>query len=117
VAAPENVFSVLPASRRVDQLVPEVSSTMSDNLVPRVITVIARTQHIPADSISPEQTLEELGIDSLSGLAIVSELEKEFDVEIPNELALALRDIPQMAENLRMLLSIGSESSVALPQG
>jgi acyl carrier protein len=85
----------------------------SSLIIPKVIDVIARTQQIPSNAISPEQSFEELGIDSLGGLAIISELEKEFLVEIPNEQAFQLRDVPQTVECLQKILaSPGTEAAV-----
>jgi acyl carrier protein len=84
---------------------------MADTLSPQVMSVIARTQYIPLESISSESTFEELGIDSLNGLSIVSALEKEFGVDIPNEDALLIRDIPQL---VRCLESILPEAGVAV---
>jgi acyl carrier protein len=86
---------------------------MTDEIVTRVIDVIARTQYIPADTIAPESSFEDLGIDSLSGLAIVAELEKEFDVTIPNELALSLRDVGQAVAGVRSLLPVGVAGAAA----
>jgi acyl carrier protein len=80
----------------------------STTIVPKVIDVIARTQHIPADSISPEQTFQELGIDSLRGLLLITELENEFGVEVPNGWALSIRDIPQTIEVVSELLRMGA---------
>jgi acyl carrier protein len=81
---------------------------MIDDITTRIISVIARTQYLPPEAISPESTFEDLGIDSLSGLAIVTELEREFGVEIPNEQALALRNIPQIVESMEALLAGGA---------
>ena len=81
----------------------------SASIIPTVIDVIARSQHIPADSISPEQTFKELGIDSLCGLEVISELEREFGVEVPNGLALSIRDLPQTVAVVGKLLGIRAD--------
>jgi acyl carrier protein len=49
----------------------------------RVIEVIARTQHLPLDEITPDATFDELGIDSLAGATILFAIEDELDVYIP----------------------------------
>jgi acyl carrier protein len=77
---------------------------MNDPLVAEIIALIARTQFIAPESISLESTFEELGIDSLSGLAIISEIEKTYQVSIPNEEALMLRNVRQTVECLRGLM-------------
>ncbi|MEJ7812549.1 MAG: phosphopantetheine-binding protein [Gemmatimonadaceae bacterium] len=74
---------------------------MSDEFVERVLSVIAETQNIPREKLSPRSSFEELGIDSLGGVAMVADLETAFDVSIPNEEVLAIRDIGQAIECLR----------------
>ena len=75
----------------------------------RVMRAIAEVTHTPIEELSAEATFEELGMTSLDALAIVTELEEEFDVEIPNEDALALRNVRQAVECVRTL--IGAEQS------
>jgi acyl carrier protein len=86
---------------------------MNDEIVAKVIDIIARTQYIPRESISPESSFEELGIDSLGGLAIIAEVEKEFGLTVPNEMALGLRDVQQVIESIRSLAA----ADAAAPDG
>ena len=76
----------------------------ADQLGEKVIEVIARTQRLPAESISLDSTFEELKIDSLDGINIVFELEKEFDIEIPDEGVTNLRSVRDTVEGVRGLL-------------
>ncbi|MGH9629524.1 MAG: acyl carrier protein [Bryobacteraceae bacterium] len=78
---------------------------MSDELMQRVISVIAATQHIPAESIKPDSTFEELKIDSLDGINILFALENEFSINIPDEEAKGIRSVQQMAEGVEKLLA------------
>jgi acyl carrier protein len=77
---------------------------MSDELTQKVIGVIAATQHLPIEKITPESTFQELNIDSLDGINILFALENEFDISIPDEGAKEIRSIDQMIEGVRKLV-------------
>jgi acyl carrier protein len=76
----------------------------ADQLGEKVIEVIARTQRLPAGSVTLESTFEDLKIDSLDGINIVFELEKEFEIEIPDEGVAALRSVRETVEGVRQLV-------------
>ncbi len=77
----------------------------SEELVARVARVIARTQKIPAESVTIEKTFEELKIDSLDGINILFALEEEFDVSIPDESAQKIRSVREMVQGIERLLA------------
>jgi acyl carrier protein len=85
---------------------------MSDNLVPRVIAVIASTQHIAPETISIDSTFEELKIDSLDGINILFALENEFNLSIPDDAARNLKTVREMVEGVRKLLEGGGQAPV-----
>ena len=76
----------------------------ADDLGEKVIEVIARTQRMPVESISLDSTFEELKIDSLDGINLVFELEKEFDIEIPDEGVAQLRSVRETVDGVRQLV-------------
>jgi acyl carrier protein len=78
---------------------------MSEDVLSRVIRVIAETQHIPADGIKAESTFEDLKIDSLDGINIVFGIENEFGINIPDEAAKSLRSVADVAEGVERLLA------------
>lgn len=80
---------------------------MPDDVMSRVIRVIAETQRIPADTIKPESTFEELKIDSLDGINIVFAIENEFNVNVPDEAAKSLRSVGDVAAGVEKLLAGG----------
>jgi acyl carrier protein len=84
---------------------------MSDDLTQRVISVIARTQRIPPEKISPESTFEELGLDSLDSVNILFALEEEFNLDIPDEDTRDIRSIGQMIEGIGKLLAASGRTS------
>lgn len=77
---------------------------MPNDLIQRVISVIAKTQRIPAEKISPESTFEELGLDSLDSVNILFALEEEFNVSIPDEAAREIRSVRQIIDGISALL-------------
>jgi acyl carrier protein len=86
---------------------------MTEDITARVVDVISRTQHFPEGQVTAESTFEELGIDSLAGLAVVSELEAEFGVAIPNEQMFAVRDVPQAVAALAAALGAADVAAAA----
>ena len=76
---------------------------MPDDLMTRVITVIATTQHIPVESITADSTFEELKIDSLDGINILFALENEFSISIPDDEARGIRTVREMAAGVEKL--------------
>jgi acyl carrier protein len=78
---------------------------MPDELISRVAGVIAKTQHIPAESITIDSTFEDLKIDSLDGINILFAVEGEFDIDIPDDAARQIRSVRQMVEGIEKLLA------------
>jgi acyl carrier protein len=78
---------------------------MPDDVMSRVIRVIAETQRVPVDSIKPESTFEELKIDSLDGINIVFAIENEFNVNVPDDAAKSLRSVGDVASGVEKLLA------------
>ena len=78
---------------------------MPDDVMSRVIRVIAETQRIPVDSVKPESTFEELKIDSLDGINIVFAIENEFNVNVPDDAAKSLRSVGDVASGVEKLLA------------
>lgn len=82
-----------------------------------VIDAIAHVRKIPPETITMDSTFDDLGIDSLSGIAIAYQLEEKFNVSIPNDAAMEIRSVREMVDGLRKLLeeSGGSAASGASP--
>ena len=82
----------------------------TDDLGAHVIRVIARSQRMPVESINLDSTFEELKIDSLDGINLVFELEKEFDIEIPDEGVQNLRAVRETVDGVRQLLQAKAQA-------
>jgi acyl carrier protein len=80
---------------------------MQDDVQVRVIRVIAETQRIPAETISPESTFEQLKIDSLDGINILFAIENEFNINVPDDAAKSIRSIADLADGVRKLMAGG----------
>jgi len=77
---------------------------MSDSIHDRVLKIIANTRRIPLESVRPDSSFEELGIDSLDRLNILFDLESEFDIEIDDEEAKKVQNIPEMIAGITQLV-------------
>ena len=90
---------------------------MSDELTTKVIDVIVRFRSVSPEKVTPETTFESLGMDSLDGLSLICELEEEFNVAIPNDEAIRIRDVSQAAESLRKLIAGDVGGAKVIAQG
>jgi len=74
-------------------------------LAARVAGVIAKTQKIPAESVTLDKTFADLNIDSLDGINILFALEEEFNIEIPDDAAQKIRSVSEMVDGLEKLIA------------
>lgn len=77
---------------------------MSESIQDRVLRVIATTRRVPLETVRPDSTFEELGIDSLDRINILFELEGEFDIEIDDEQAKQVTTLEQMVDGITKLV-------------
>jgi len=85
----------------VARIIPDVTD---DTIQDRVLKVIATTKRIPLEDVRPDSSFESLEIDSLDRLNILFGLESEFDIEINDEDAKHIENIPQMIEGITQLV-------------
>ena len=85
---------------------------MPAELAARVIQVIAKTQHLPPESISIDQTFAELKFDSLDGMNILFAIENEFDISIPDDQAVKIKSVREMVEGIEKLLAAKGAAAV-----
>jgi acyl carrier protein len=77
---------------------------MREDIFNSVVRLVAQNNDIPESEINMHSTFEELGMDSLDGLALISDLEAEFNIHIPNSEAMQIRSIGQIVEKLEKIL-------------
>ncbi|HTW65352.1 MAG TPA: phosphopantetheine-binding protein [Bryobacteraceae bacterium] len=85
-----------------------------EELTARVRSVIAKTQHLPQERITPDSTFQELGIDSLDGINILFAVESEFNINIPDEAAQSLRSVRDVIDGIAKLLESGQGNQAAV---
>ena len=84
---------------------------MSESIQDRVIRVIATARQVPAESIHPDTTFEQLNIDSLDRLNLLFDLEGEFDIQIDDDQAKSVSNIQEMVDGITMLVNAKTASS------
>ncbi len=84
---------------------------MSESIQDRTLRVIATTRRMPLDSVRPDSTFEELGIDSLDRLNILFDLEGEFEIEIDDEQAKSVTNVREMIDGITKLVEAKAASS------
>jgi acyl carrier protein len=62
-----------------------IANRSSEEIADKVILAVSTEMGIPASELALTRTFEDLGIDSLNGLSIMTELENTFGVHIENE--------------------------------
>ena len=85
---------------------------MPAELAARAIQVIAKTQHLPPESITIDQTFAELKFDSLDGMNILFAIESEFDISIPDDQAVKIKSVREMVEGIEKLLAAKGAAAV-----
>ncbi len=78
---------------------------MSEELIQRVLKVIATSRRIPLETITIDSEFQQLGIDSMDAVEILFALENEFDISIPDEEVRSVRNVRQMCEGVEKLLA------------
>ncbi len=84
---------------------------MSESIQERVLKVIAKTQRIPVETVTPQSSFEELGIDSMDSINILFDLESEFEIEIDDEQARHIRYVHEMIDGVEKLLEAKEKAS------
>ena len=87
---------------------------MSEELIQRVLKVIATSKRIPLETVTVDSDFQALGIDSMDAVEILFALENEFDITIPDEEARAVRSIRDMCAGVEKL--VAAKNAGAAPQ-
>jgi len=89
---------------------------MSDAVAEKVIATLASVKRIPAEKITPETNLQELGIDSLDVFTLLFELENAFRISIPDDDVRSIRTVSDIVEGIKKLLAAAPpDTSVGSP--
>ncbi len=84
---------------------------MSDELIQRVLKVIATSKRIPVETVTIDSEFQQLGIDSMDAVEILFALENEFDVSIPDDEVRNVRNVRDMCEGVEKLVAAKSNAA------
>lgn len=65
-------------------------------------SVLSQNFDVVADDISPDRTLDELGVDSVSTIELVDILQEEFDIRISDEELTNKHTVQQVIDTVAM---------------
>ena len=77
----------------------------SDAVAEKVITTLASVKRIPADKITLETNLQDLGIDSLDVFTLLFELENAFKISIPDDDVRSLRTVNDVVTGIKKIIA------------
>lgn len=77
---------------------------MSDPVADKVIQLVASVKHVPAEKVSLDSSLADLGFDSLDTISLLFELESGFQISIPDEEAKKIRYVHEIVAGVHALL-------------
>lgn len=86
-----------------------------DDVAQRTIEIIAKAKNIPADTIKPETSFDEINIDSLDKINISFEVEEAFDIEIPDEALGSLKTVGDVVNGVKQLIDAKAAGSAPTP--
>jgi len=78
---------------------------MPDPIAEKVIATLASVKRIPAESITLQTNLQEMGIDSLDVFSLLFELENAFKISIPDDDVRSIKTVNDIVEGVKKLLA------------
>lgn len=79
-----------------------------DPFTEKLVSVLASVKHIPRERISLESSLEDLGFDSLDKITALFELEKQFQISIPDDDIGSIRSVRDLVDGVARLVADSS---------
>ncbi len=79
---------------------------MSESIFEKIATILSTKKGIDKESILIESSFEELGLDSLDAVELISDLEDEFNVTIPNVELQSIKTIQQAVDGLQKAMGL-----------
>jgi acyl carrier protein len=76
-----------------------------DDIFRKVSEIIANRKGVQPSAIQLNQSFEELGMDSLDSVELISDLEEVYNVSIPNQELLAIKTVKEAVESLYKLVN------------
>ncbi len=76
---------------------------MTGSVAEKVMATLASVKNVPRERITLDSSLQDLGFDSLDVVTMLFELEKEFEISIPDDEARSVRSVRDIVEGVRKL--------------
>ena len=86
---------------------------MSEELIQRVLKVIATSKRIPLETVTIDSDFQQLEIDSMDAVEILFALENEFDISIPDDEVRSVRNVRDMCTGVEKLIAAKSAGGQA----
>jgi acyl carrier protein len=86
-------------------------SEASEEIVQKVIAVIARKKKLDPATITAASSFEQLGLDSLDAADLLFTFEDTFGIVVPDEVALSMKNVGQVAAAVKKLLDEHGKSA------
>lgn len=92
-----------------------VETPQREQICTRVIHVLHKVSGIPTEEIQPNSTFDELELDSLSRIEMLVEIEREFNLEMPEDTddEMLIQKIHSVQDATQMVLDHLNEASSA----
>ena len=89
---------------------------MPDEITEKVLDLIASTKKLPRDQVTVDSTFAELKMDSLDAINLVFEVESQFNISVPDDVANSIHSVPELVEKLKLLLAKTASSPQSPPE-
>ena len=84
---------------------------MADLFTEKVLSAVASVKHIQREQIALDSALQELGFDSLDTTVLLFELEKQFQISIPDEAVRSVRTVGDVVDGVARIIAGASRDS------
>jgi len=78
---------------------------MADEVAEKVIATLASVKRIPAESITIDSNLQEMGIDSLDVFTLLFELENTFKISIPDDDVRSIKTVGDIVVGIKKIIA------------
>lgn len=76
-----------------------------DEIAQECMLALAQAKGLPAETVAPEKTLDELGLDSLDRVSLTFDLEEKYNVEIPESRLASVRTVGDLITEIHAALA------------
>jgi acyl carrier protein len=84
---------------------------MADEVAEKVIATLASVKRIPAENITVDSNLQEMGIDSLDVFTLLFELENAFKISIPDDDVRSIKTVNDIVVGIKKILAAAPPSA------